>query len=377
MKLETLAIHAARAPDPSTGALSPPIVLSSTFERDADGGYGRGHSYSREGNPNRKGLEQAIAALEGGAGAVAFASGSAATAAVFALLNPGDHVLIGEVSYHGTLKQVMGPVQKAGITHTRVDLTDLAAVKRSVTPETRLVWAETPSNPLLGIADLEALAGLAHAARALLVCDNTFATPVLQRPFTLGADLVVHSSSKYFGGHSDVIGGAVVAREQGALLEALKAEQGSRGAVPSPFDCWLLRRSLSTLPLRVRQQSANALAVAEALSAIPEITHVHYPGLPSHPGHALARRQMQAFGAMLSIRLKGGRDAAFAVAAEVKVFTRATSLGGIESLIEHRASVEGKGSRTPPDLLRLSIGLEHPDDLIADLSQALALASQR
>jgi cystathionine gamma-synthase len=371
MRLETLAIHAAHAPDQGSGALAPPIVLSTTFERDADGGYRRGHYYARNGNPGREGLEGAIAALESGAAAVALASGSAASAAVFSLLAPGDHVLIGGDCYYGTIKQLEGPFARSGVTHERVSMSRLSSVAERINPRTRLLWVESPSNPLLAIADLAGLARLAHEHGAILACDNTFATPVLQQPFALGADLVIHSTTKYIGGHSDVMGGVVVTRDDGEALSRLRSHQGILGAVPSGFDCWLLRRSLATLPIRIRQQSENALAVARAVAGHRQVTAVHYPGLESHSGHALARRQMSAFGAMLSLQVAGGEKAAYAVAAATRLFTRATSLGGVESLIEHRASMEGTHSRTPPDLLRLSIGLEHAQDLIDDLTQAL------
>jgi cystathionine gamma-synthase len=371
MRLETLAIHAAHAPDQGTGALAPPIVLSTTFERDPDGSYSRGHYYARNGNPGREALEGAIAALESGGGAVALASGSAASAAVFSLLAPGDHVLVGGDCYYGTINQLQGPFARIGVTHGRVNMTQLGSVAERINRQTRLLWVESPSNPLLAIADLAGLARLAHEHGAQLACDNTFATPVLQRPFALGADLVVHSTTKYMGGHSDVMGGVVVTRDSGDDLKRLRTHQGVLGAVPSGFDCWLLRRSLATLPLRIRQQSENALAVARAVAQHRNVTAVHYPGLESHPGHALARAQMSAFGAMLSLQVKGGEPAAFAVAAATRLFTRATSLGGVESLIEHRASVESANTRTPRDLLRLSIGLEHAEDLIDDLVQAL------
>jgi cystathionine gamma-synthase len=371
MRLETLAIHAAHAPDRGTGALAPPVVLSTTFERDADGGYSRGHYYARNGNPGREGLEGAIAALESGAGAVALASGSAASAAVFSLLAPGDHVLVGADCYYGTINQLHGPFARIGVTHERVDMTRLGSVAERINRQTRLLWVESPSNPLLAVADLAGLARLAHEHGASLACDNTFATPVLQQPFALGADLVIHSTTKYMGGHSDVMGGVVVTRDAGEVLNRLRTHQGMLGAVPSGFDCWLLRRSLATLPLRIRQQSENALAVARAVAGHRNVTAVHYPGLETHPGHALARAQMSAFGAMLSLQVRGGEQAAFAVAAGTRLFTRATSLGGVESLIEHRASVESANSRTPRDLLRLSIGLEHAQDLIDDLGQAL------
>jgi cystathionine gamma-synthase len=371
VKFDTLAVHAARIPDPSTGAVATPLVMSTTFERATDGSYPQTHYYGRAGNPNREQLEQALAALEGGAGACAFASGLQAVLAVFMALRAGDHVLVSHDCYWGTRKQLRTLLAPLGITHTEVDTTDLAAVAAAFTPSTRLLWAETPSNPLLRVSDIAALAALAQRHGAWLAVDNTFATPVLQRPLELGADLVMHSTTKYVGGHSDLTGGLVVTREAGALLTAVRAFQCDGGGVPSPFDCWLLRRSLMSLPLRVRAQSATALAVAQFLGAQPRVTAVHYPGLAQHPQHALAARQMSGFGAMLSFEVGGGGAAAMAVAARVQIFTRATSLGGVESLIEHRASMEGPGTQTPAGLLRVSIGLEDVSDLQADLAAAL------
>ena len=368
-------MHAARAPDPATGAIAQPIHLTTTFLREPDGSYPHGWIYGRTENPTRRELELAIAPLEGGADCVAFGSGAAATLGVFGTLRSGDHVLVGYDCYHGTLKQLANVVGRWGVTHARVDMADLDAVRRATTPNTRLLWVESPSNPLLRIVDLAALATLAREHGARLAVDNTFATPVLQRPLALGADYAMHSTTKYFGGHSDVTGGAVVVREPGEPLELVRRFQQEGGGVPSPFDCWLVRRSLATLPLRVRQQCANAQALAQALCAEPAVAQVYYPGLPSHPGHALAARQMSAFGAMLSIRVRGGEPGAMAVAARTRLFTRATSLGAVESLIEHRASVEGPDTPTPRDLLRLSVGLEHVDDLLADLRQALAGAA--
>jgi cystathionine gamma-synthase len=340
-------------------------------ERAADGSYPQTHYYGRSGNPNREQLEQALAALEGGAGACAFASGLQAVLAVFMALRAGDHVLVSHDCYWGTRKQLRTLLAPLGITHTEVDTTDLAAVAAAFTPSTRLLWAETPSNPLLRVSDIAALAQLAHQHGVWLAVDNTFATPVLQRPLELGADLVMHSTTKYVGGHSDLTGGLVVTRETGALLTAIRAFQCDGGGVPSPFDCWLLRRSLMSLPLRVRAQSAAALAVAEFLSTQPNVTAVHYPGLAQHPQHALATTQMSGYGAMLSFEVAGGASAALAVAARVQIFTRATSLGGVESLIEHRASMEGPATQTPAGLLRVSIGLEDVSDLQADLAAAL------
>jgi cystathionine gamma-synthase len=373
MKFETLAIHAGRAPDPATGAVREPIQLSTTFERDADGSIRRGYEYARGGNPNRAALERAVAALEGGREAVAFASGSAATLAVFTLAASGGRVVCSEDCYHGTAKQLREILPRWGGSATFVDTTDLGAVRRALDTDATLLWVETPSNPLLRVSDIGALAGLAHQRGALLGCDNTFASPVLQQPFALGADLVMHSTTKYLGGHSDVLGGIVVVREASAELEALRHFQGTGGGVPSPFDCWLLLRSLATLPLRVRQQSVNALAVARYLDADRRVERVHYPGLERHPGHALATRQMHdGFGGVVSLQVPGGAREALAVVGRARLFTRATSLGGVESLIEHRASVEGPLSRTPPNLIRLSVGLESAEDLVADLDQALA-----
>ena len=372
MKLETLAIHAGRGPDPTTGAVREPIHLSTTFERGPDGAYPTGYYYSRSGNPNRTALEQAVAALEGGTEAVAFASGSAATLAVFSLAAAGHRIVCSSDCYHGTAKQLRELLPRWGAGVEFVDTTDLGAVERALEPGAALLWVETPSNPLLRVSDIAALAGLTHARGALLGCDNTFSSPVLQQPLALGADIVMHSTTKFLGGHSDVLGGVVVVREQGETLGRLREFQGAGGGVPSPFDCWLLLRSLATLPLRVRAQSAGALAVARFLEQHPGVERVHYPGLASHPGHALAVRQMHdGFGAVVSLQVPGGADEAMAVAARVQLFRRATSLGGVESLIEHRASMEGPATRTPPNLLRLAVGLEHPDDLVADLARAL------
>jgi cystathionine gamma-synthase len=372
VRLETLAIHAGREPDPATGALREPIHLSTTFERGADGQYPHGYFYSRSGNPNRTALEHAVAALEGGSDAVAFASGSAATLAVFTLAASGGRVVCSSDCYHGTAKQLREILPRWGGSAEFVDTTDLDAVRRALAPGATLLWVETPSNPLLRVSDLAALAELAHAHGALLGCDNTFASPVLQQPLALGADVVMHSSTKYLGGHSDVLGGIVVVRARSVELDGLRQFQGAGGGVPSPFDCWLLLRSLPTLPLRVRQQSRNALEVASYLEADHRVARVHYPGLESHPGHALAARQMRdGYGAVVSFQVPGGAAEALSVAGRAQLFTRATSLGGVESLIEHRASMEGPLTRTPANLIRLAVGLENAADLIADLDQAL------
>ncbi len=380
MRFETLAIHADHESDPATGAVTPPLHLSTTFERRPDGDYPQGYVYIRTDNPTRGALERLLAALEAGeaadasgqVGAAAFASGAAATTAVFQALGPGDHVIAPDDVYHGTANLLRGLFGSWGLESTFVDMTNPTAIEAALLPTTRLIWAESPSNPLLKITDIARVSAIARGVGAALVCDNTWATPALQRPLALGADLVVHSTTKYLGGHSDTLGGAVVGRVDDALFERVRAIQGAAGAVLSPFDSWLTLRGARTLAYRMRGHSEHALAVARYLAGQPEIEAVHYPGLPQHPGHDIAMRQMTLPGGMLSIQVRGGEAAAMALLARVRVFTRATSLGGVESLIEHRASVEGPQSRTPRNLLRLSIGLEHPDDLIADLERALA-----
>jgi cystathionine gamma-synthase len=372
MRIETLAVHAGHATDPATGAVAPPIHLSSTFERDADGGYRGGHVYGRTSNPNRQALESALAQLEGGSSAIAYSSGLAATNAVFQALAPGDHVIAPEDAYYGTLRQLRELFAPWGLESDACDMTDLAAVERLLRPNTKILWIETPSNPLLRVVDIARLAELAHRVGARCVVDNTWATPVLQRPLDIGADLVMHSTTKYLGGHCDLIGGALVARADDDYVGRLRLLQGLAGAVPSPFDCWLLMRGIRTLPWRMRAHCANASVVARFLAAHPGIEAVHYPGLASHPGHAIAARQMSDFGGMLSIQVRGGAAEAMAFTNRLRLFTRATSLGGPESLIEHRASVEGPTTISPPNLLRVSVGLEHADDLVEDLRQALA-----
>jgi cystathionine gamma-synthase len=375
MRIETLAVHAGAQVDPATGAVAPAIYPSTTFEREADGSFPHGHIYSRSSAPNRSALEASLTALEGGAAAVAFASASAATAAVFQSLAPGDHVVAPMDAYFGTGKLLRDVFAGWGLESTFVDMTDLPAVEAAVRPTTKLVWAESPSNPLWKVADLARLGAIAKTAGARFAVDNTTATPILQSPFKHGADVILHATTKYLGGHTDVLGGILVVRERGPWLDRLRLLQTSGGAVPSPFDCWLVLRGIRTLPYRVRAQSAHALQVATFLASHPRVDAVHYPGLASHPGHDVARRQMSSFGGMLSVQIRGGADAAIAVAAKVRLLTRATSFGGTESLLEHRASIEGPGSTTPSNLLRVSIGLEHPDDLIADLAQALGGAA--
>jgi cystathionine gamma-synthase len=373
MKIETLAVHAGRHIDPVTGAVAAPIHLSSTFERDTDGEYSRGFSYSREDNPNRRTLEQCLAALEGGAEALMFSSGLAVVNAVVQGMEPGDHLLVAGDVYYG-LRRVVGEVfAKWPIETSYVDMTDMAAVEAAMRPNTRLVWVETPSNPLLKVIDLAALAAVARKGNAVSICDSTFAPPIIQRPLDFGIDMVMHSTTKYIAGHSDTVGGVLVRSHENYLFERCRKSQRYGGAVPSPFECWLALRSVETLPCRVRAQSDNALRLAFYLRGHPSVEAVHYPGLEAHPQHALAKRQMTGgFGGMLSFEVRGGEAAARAVSAAVKLFTRATSLGGTHSLIEHRASIEGPQSKTPRGLLRVSAGLEHADDLIADLEQALS-----
>ena len=370
MKIETLAVHAGHRIDSGTGDVAPPIHLSTTFERDVEGTYSRGFMYTRNDNPNRKALEQGISAIEGGAAAAAFASGSGATMSILQALNPGDHVLAHVDAYYGTTRLLREIFLRWKLEADFVDMSDLAAVKKALRPKTKLGWIETPSNPLLKIVDLAAIAKVVHDAGGLCVCDNTWA-PVLQRPFDLGVDLIMHSTTKYFGGHCDVLGGIVVAKKDGELFQRIRNIQYEGGAVPSPFDCWLVLRGMRTLPWRIRAHSENAAKVAEFLARHRKVERVHYPGLKSHPGHDIARKQMSMFGGMLSFEVKGGRNAAMKVSTSTKIFIRATSLGGVESLIEHRASIEGPGTTSPEGLLRCSIGLENADDLIEDLDQAL------
>jgi cystathionine gamma-synthase len=370
-RFETLAVHAGHGVDPATGAVVEPIHLSTTFERAVDGSYPHGYLYSRNHNPNRNGLEAALAALEGGVASAAFGSGLAAVTAIFQGLQPGDHVVAPQDIYHGTANVLKHLFAKWQVSATFVDMTRLDNVTRALRPTTRIVWIETPSNPLLQCVDIAAVAAIAQAGGARAVADNTFASPALQRPLALGCDLVMHATTKYLGGRSDVMGGAVVTRAEDELFAQVRTAQLFGGAVPSPFDCWLVMRSLPTLAYRMRAHCANALRVATFLQEHPKVSAVHYPGLEGNAFHAIAKKQMADFGGMLSFEVRGGKEPAMTVAAHVDVFTRATSLGGVESLIEHRASIEGPESRTPQGLLRVSVGLEHADDLIDDLAQAL------
>ncbi|MEZ5092009.1 cystathionine gamma-synthase [Nocardioides sp.] len=374
---ETRAIHAGYAPDPMTGAVIPPIYATSTYKQDGVGGLRGGYEYSRTGNPTRAALEGNLAALEEGEAGFAFASGLAAEdTLVRTLCRPGDHVVLPNDAYGGTFR-LFDKVEAAwGLVHDPAPAADLDAVRAAIRPgETRLVWVETPTNPLLGIGDIEALAGIAHDAGALLVVDNTFASPYLQQPLTLGADVVVHSTTKYCGGHSDVVGGALVVKDL-ELAEQLAFHQNSLGAVAGPFDAWLVLRGLKTLAVRMDRHCDNAERVVAFLSDHPQVTEVFYPGLPDHPGHEIAARQMRRFGGIVSFRVAGGEQRALDVCARAEVFTLGESLGGVESLIEHpgrmtHASVAGTDLEVPADLVRLSVGIETADDLLADLDRAL------
>jgi cystathionine gamma-synthase len=376
---ETRAIHAGYEPDPTTGAVIPPIYATSTYKQDGVGGLRGGYEYSRSANPTRTALEGALAALEEGERGFAFASGLAAEdTLVRAACRPGDHAVIPDDAYGGTYR-LFDKVEKAwGLEHSPAPVSDVDAVRAAIRPgETKLVWVETPTNPLLNIGDIEALAAVAHDAGALLVVDNTFASPYLQQPLTLGADVVLHSTTKYAGGHSDVVGGAIVVRDLD-LAEQITFHQNAMGAVPGPFDCFLTHRGLKTLGVRMDRHCDNAEKVVDFLSGHPSVTQVIYPGLEDHPGHAVAAKQMKRFGGMVSFRVAGGEEQALRVCEQAEVFTLGESLGGVESLIEHpgrmtHASVAGTDLEVPADLVRLSVGIETADDLLADLDRALGV----
>lgn len=369
-KFDTLAVHAGAEPDPATGAVAPPIHVSTNYVHELDG-RANPLSYQRDEHPTQQRLETALAALEGGERALAFASGMAAVAAVLDTLQRGQRIVIPDDCYVGTRGYASEVLPERGVEVCTVDTTDLDAVRAACAGGVALVWAESPSNPQLRISDLAELAKIAHAHDARLVCDNTFATPVLQQPLQLGADAVMHSTTKYFGGHSDVLGGALVFAQTDDFATRIAQRRLLTGAILAPFSAWLTLRGCRSLPARMAMHCANAHKLAVFLTAHQAVECVNYPGLPHHPGHAIAARQMRDFGAMLSIELRDGYDAAFALARNTKVFTNATSLGGCESLIEHRASSEGAHSHSPPALVRLSVGLEDAEDLIADLAQAL------
>jgi cystathionine gamma-synthase len=366
MKPETAAIHAGNFPDNTNHPVIQSITLSSTFSRNEPGNY----MYSRAANPNRDALEHVLAALEFGKDAAAFSSGNAAGMAVFQALEPGSHVLLPNTMYHGLRWQVETLFQGI-LEFTFADMLNLTEVKERVKANTRLIWIETPSNPLIQISDITSLADLAKSHGILSVCDNTFASPVFQNPLKLGADLVMHSSTKFLSGHSDILGGALITAEHTPFWERIRNVQRLGGAIPSPFDCYLLVRSVKTLFYRMKGHEANALKLAEFLSNHQRVERVLYPGLPNHEGHEVAKKQMSGFGAVLSFLVKGGQTEADGVVSRLKFFTHATSLGGVESLIERRASVEGPDTKTPQNLLRISVGLEHIDDLMADIDKAL------
>ena len=373
---ETAAIHAGQAPDPRTGAVAPAIYATSTYKQDGVGGLRDGYEYSRSANPTRTALEECIAALEDGTRGFAFASGLAAEDTLLrALTAPGDHVVIPDDAYGGTYRLFDKVHARWGLDYDPAPVADTDAVRAAIRPGiTRMVWVETPTNPLLGIADIEALAAVAHEAGALLVVDNTFASPYLQQPLRLGADVVVHSTTKYAGGHSDVVGGAVVVRDE-AAADSIAFHQNAMGAVAGPFDCWLVLRGLRTLALRMERHSDNAERVVQFLQSRPEVSNVLYPGIPGHRGHDVAAKQMRRFGGMVSFQMAAGEEAAVRVVDHTELFTLAESLGGVESLIEHpgrmtHASVAGSPLEVPGDLIRISVGIETADDLLADLERA-------
>ncbi|MBO2436736.1 cystathionine gamma-synthase [Actinomadura nitritigenes] len=373
---ETLAIHAGQEPDPATGAVVPPIYQVSTYKQDGIGGLRGGYEYSRSANPTRTALEVCLAGIETGTRGLAFASGLAAEDALIrTVCKPGDHVIIPNDAYGGTYRLFAKVAQPWGVSFDPVPLGDAAAVRAAIRPETRLIWVETPTNPLLGIADIAMLAGIAHDAGALLAVDNTFASPYLQRPLELGADVVVHSTTKYMGGHSDVVGGALVVAD-GGLGERLAFHQNAMGAVAGPFDAWLTLRGIKTLGVRMDRHCSNAEKVVELLTRHPAVRQVLYPGLPDHPGHEVAAKQMRAFGGMVSFRMES-EEAAVRVCERTKLFTLGESLGGVESLVEHpgrmtHASAAGSPLEVPGDLVRLSVGIEDADDLLRDLELALS-----
>lgn len=373
LHFDTLAAHAGIQPDPANGALTPALQLSTTFEHTPDAQSPLGYLYQRYDNPNQKQLEAILATLDAGASAQFYATGMAAGATVMQALQPGSELLISSDTYFGYRAICEKWLPQWGIRHRVVDMSHLDAVRAAISPDTRLLWAETPSNPLLKICDLHALSAIAHAAGAQLLVDSTFATPVLQQPLTQGADIVLHSATKYLGGHGDVMGGVLVFAAKDAFAAACDDLRRSIGATASPFSAWLVMRGLRTLPVRVQRQSESALAVAGFLSGHAAVERVHYPGLPSHPLHAVAARQMHGgFGGTLSFEVPGGSAAALHTASRLKLFINATSLGSTESLVEHRASIESPRVMSPAGLLRLSIGLENVQDLIDDLAQALA-----
>ncbi len=373
MKIETLAIHAGSHVDESTSAVVSPIILSTTFERGHDGNYSKGYSYSRAGNPNRQALETVLAKLENGVQAAAFSSGNAAGMTVFQSLKPGTHIIAPDDMYHGLRNQLK--TLFAGILEFDfIDLNNDEQLSFHIKPNTGLIWVETPSNPLLKLTDIKKVVALARSRGIKVVCDNTFASPLGQQPLSLGADMVMHSTTKYLGGHSDLTGGALITAHDDDWWKRILDIQQMGGAIPAPTDCYWLARSIKTLPYRMRGHVQNAQLLAEFLERHPQVEQVLYPGLASHPQHELAKQQMLSFSGMLSFTVAGGKDAAERVINQLKLFTKATSLGGVESLIERRAAIEGPDTKTPQNLLRVSVGLEHIDDLIADMQNALSKA---
>ena len=371
LRPDTLAVHAGNAPDDATGAVAPPLHLSTTFRHGPAGERVAGYEYQREGNPTNDRLREALAALEGGETACTFASGMAAMTTLLECLPNGARVLFPDDCYSGLRMLFQEFLPERGLVAEVIDMGDLDAVRAACATPVSMLWIETPSNPLMKVSDIAALADIGHAAGAVIVVDNTFATPLLQRPLALGADVVMHSTTKYFGGHSDVLGGALVFAHDGELARKVAHRLHVTGAVLAPFSAWLTLRGCRSLGARMAMHCANARKVMDFLAAHTAIERVNWPGLSSHPGHEVANRQMRDFGAMLSIEVRGGREAALAMAGKLRVFTNATSLGGCESLVEHRASVEGPNPRSPQNLLRISVGLEDADDLVADLAQAL------
>src|SRR6201996_2561319 len=371
MKIETIAIHAGNHTDGSSKAVIQPITLSTTFVREVDGSFPAGYIYSRAANPNRTQLENVVAKLEGGADAAAFSSGNAAGMSVFQTLKPGAHIICPDDMYHGLRNQIK-TLFSGILEFDFIDINDTSVLMSYIKPNTGLIWVETPSNPLLKITDIKKIVEVARKHHIKVVCDNTFATPIGQQPLALGADLVMHSSTKYFGGHSDLMGGTLITAEKSEWWSKIRQVQEMGGAIPSPMDCYFLTRNIKTLPYRIRGHVHNAQLLAGYLEKHPKIEKVMSPGLPSHPQHQIAKEQMQSFGGMLSFCVKGGSAEANKVINKLRIFTQATSLGGVESLIEHRASVEGSDTKTPHNLLRVSVGLEHIDDLIEDMGQALS-----
>lgn len=371
--IETLAIHEGFHGDKETGAVSMPIILSTTFERDTEGGFPEGRDiYSRASNPNRRALEAKLAALENGEIAFAFASGQAATMSIFHLLEPDAHIILPDDIYYGTKVILENLYKRWGLTYSSIDMSDIGKVKSAIQDNTRLIWIESPSNPSLKLTDIQAVVELVEGKNILTACDNTWATPYFTRPLDLGVDMVMHSSTKYFGGHSDILGGCVILKKEGDLSQKIKDYQTLGGGVPSSFDCWLLYRSLSTFPIRMKVHAENAQKLAEYLEKHPKIEAVLYPGLKNNPHHKTAQKQMVGgFGGMLSILIKGGANETLKMASKLKMVKHATSLGGVETLVDHRQSAEGIHSVSPPNLLRISVGIENIEDIISDFEQAL------